>query len=69
MRALLGVEARGVRAPALGRGAEDRLDGSAVAGVERDLQFWIDVLVREGKLKEGQLSASEILYSPETASN
>jgi len=37
--------------------------------VERDLQFWIDVLVREGKLKEGQLSANEILYSPETASN
>ena len=37
--------------------------------VERDLQFWIDVLVREGKIKEGQLSANKILYSSETASN
>lgn len=37
--------------------------------VERDLQFWIDVLVREGKLKEGQLSARDILYSSDTASN
>lgn len=34
--------------------------------VDRDLQFWIDVLVREGKLAEGQLKASDILYSPET---
>jgi ABC-type nitrate/sulfonate/bicarbonate transport system substrate-binding protein len=48
------------------RGYGVRPGGKAV---ERDLQFWIDVLVREGKLKEGQLSASEILYSPETASN
>ena len=37
--------------------------------VERDVQFWIDVLVREGKLKEGQLVAKDILYSPETATN
>ena len=37
--------------------------------VERDVQFWIDVLVREGKLKEGQLSARDVLYSPETATN
>ncbi|MGD9864667.1 MAG: ABC transporter substrate-binding protein [Pseudodonghicola sp.] len=29
--------------------------------VERDVQFWIDVLVREGALAEGQLSASDIL--------
>jgi hypothetical protein len=29
--------------------------------VERDVQFWIDVLVREGALKEGQLAASDIL--------
>jgi ABC-type nitrate/sulfonate/bicarbonate transport system substrate-binding protein len=48
------------------RGYGVRAGGKAV---ERDLQFWIDVLVREGKLKEGQLSANEILYSPETASN
>ncbi|PLK71834.1 ABC transporter substrate-binding protein [Rhizobium sp. TH135] len=48
------------------RGYGVRPGGKAV---ERDLQFWIDVLVREGKLKEGQLSASDILYSPETASN
>jgi ABC-type nitrate/sulfonate/bicarbonate transport system substrate-binding protein len=48
------------------RGYGVRPGGKAV---ERDLQFWIDVLVREGKLKERQLSASEILYSPETASN
>jgi ABC-type nitrate/sulfonate/bicarbonate transport system substrate-binding protein len=48
------------------RGYGVRPGGKAV---ERDLQFWIDVLVREGKLKEGQLSANEILYSPETASN
>lgn len=34
--------------------------------VDRDLQFWIDVLVREGKLKEGQLAAKDILYSPDT---
>ncbi|HSX74660.1 MAG TPA: ABC transporter substrate-binding protein [Shinella sp.] len=37
--------------------------------VERDVQFWIDVLVREGKLKEGQLVAKDILYSPEAATN
>jgi ABC-type nitrate/sulfonate/bicarbonate transport system substrate-binding protein len=48
------------------RGYGVRPGGKAV---ERDLQFWIDVLVREGKLKEGQLSASDILYSSETASN
>lgn len=47
------------------RGYGVRPGGKAV---ERDLQFWIDVLVREGKLKEGQLSAENILYS-ETASN
>ena len=29
--------------------------------VERDMQFWIDVLVREGKLKQGQLTAKDIL--------
>ncbi|THV20874.1 ABC transporter substrate-binding protein [Peteryoungia ipomoeae] len=48
------------------RGYGVRAGGKAV---ERDLQFWIDVLAREGKLKEGQLSANEILYSAETASN
>lgn len=48
------------------RGYGVRPGGKAV---ERDLQFWIDVLVREGKLKEGQLSAGDILYSSETASN
>jgi ABC-type nitrate/sulfonate/bicarbonate transport system substrate-binding protein len=29
--------------------------------VERDVQFWIDVLVREGALSEGQLAAADIL--------
>jgi ABC-type nitrate/sulfonate/bicarbonate transport system substrate-binding protein len=48
------------------RGYGVRPGGKAV---ERDLQFWIDVLVREGKIKEGQLSANQILYSSETASN
>lgn len=48
------------------RGYGVRPGGKAV---ERDLQFWIDVLVREGKIKEGQLSANTILYSSETASN
>lgn len=48
------------------RGYGVRPGGKAV---ERDLQFWIDVLVREGKLKEGQLSAGDILYSSDTASN
>jgi ABC-type nitrate/sulfonate/bicarbonate transport system substrate-binding protein len=48
------------------RGYGVRHGGKAV---ERDLQFWIDVLVREGKLKQGQLSAADLLYSPETASN
>lgn len=32
--------------------------------VDRDVQFWIDVLVREGKLSEGQLKAEDILYAP-----
>ncbi|APG87920.1 sulfonate ABC transporter substrate-binding protein (plasmid) [Sinorhizobium americanum CCGM7] len=36
--------------------------------VERDVQFWIDVLVREGKLKEGQLSAKDILFATDGAS-
>ncbi|CAN7525432.1 ABC transporter substrate-binding protein [Pararhizobium sp. LjRoot235] len=48
------------------RGYGVRPGGQAV---ERDLQFWIDVLVREGKLKEGQLAAKDILYSADTASN
>lgn len=29
--------------------------------VDRDLQFWIDVLVREGKLAEGRLNPRDIL--------
>jgi ABC-type nitrate/sulfonate/bicarbonate transport system substrate-binding protein len=29
--------------------------------VARDVQFWIDVLVREGALSEGQLAAADIL--------
>jgi ABC-type nitrate/sulfonate/bicarbonate transport system substrate-binding protein len=37
--------------------------------VERDVQFWINVLVREGKLKEGQLAAKDVLYSPDAATN
>ncbi|WP_075290507.1 ABC transporter substrate-binding protein [Pararhizobium arenae] len=37
--------------------------------VDRDIQFWIDVLVREGKLKEGQLATKDILYSADIASN
>jgi ABC-type nitrate/sulfonate/bicarbonate transport system substrate-binding protein len=32
--------------------------------VERDIQFWIDVLEREGRIATGVLSPSEILYSP-----
>ncbi|WEZ84301.1 ABC transporter substrate-binding protein [Rhizobium sp. 32-5/1] len=48
------------------RGYGVRPGGQAV---DRDLQFWIDVLVREGKLKEGQLAAKDILYSADTASN
>ena len=48
------------------RGYGVRPGGKAVA---RDLQFWIDVLVREGKLKQGQLSANDLLYTSETASN
>ncbi|WP_295044778.1 ABC transporter substrate-binding protein [uncultured Paracoccus sp.] len=31
---------------------------------ERDLQFWIDVLEREGRLQPGQLKATEILFDP-----
>ncbi|MFK0274243.1 ABC transporter substrate-binding protein [Ensifer sp. NPDC090286] len=39
--------------------------------VERDLQFWIDVLVREGKLKQGQLTPKDVLFAVDaaTASN
>jgi ABC-type nitrate/sulfonate/bicarbonate transport system substrate-binding protein len=39
--------------------------------VERDLQFWIDVLVREGKLKQGQLAPKDVLFTVDgaTASN
>ena len=32
--------------------------------VTRDLQFWIDVLVRGGVLKPGQLKGEDILYNP-----
>ena len=47
------------------------LNGVRAGGlpVERDVQFWIDVLVREGKLKEGQLAAKDVLFSPEAATN
>lgn len=31
--------------------------------VERDVQFWIDVLEREGKVQKGQLVAKNILYT------
>ena len=37
--------------------------------VDRDLQFWIDILTREGKVKEGQVAVKDILYSPETAAS
>jgi ABC-type nitrate/sulfonate/bicarbonate transport system substrate-binding protein len=30
----------------------------------RDIQFWIDIFVREGQLKAGQLKAADILYDP-----
>ncbi|MGO4657136.1 ABC transporter substrate-binding protein [Ensifer sp. 2YAB10] len=36
--------------------------------VERDLQFWIDVLVREGKLKEGQLTPKDVLFAVDAPS-
>lgn len=32
--------------------------------IPRDLQFWIDILVRSGNLKQGQLTAADILYDP-----
>ncbi|MGA1805427.1 ABC transporter substrate-binding protein [Rhizobium sp. HT1-10] len=32
--------------------------------VSRDLQFWIDILVRGGVLTQGQLKAEDILYDP-----
>lgn len=32
--------------------------------VERDLQFWIDVLEREGKVEPGRLKAADILLVP-----
>ncbi|MBB1493141.1 ABC transporter substrate-binding protein [Paracoccus sp. MC1854] len=32
--------------------------------VERDLQFWIDVLEREGRLEHGKLKAADILFTP-----
>ena len=32
--------------------------------VTRDLQFWIDILVRGGVLQQGQLKAENILYDP-----
>ncbi|WP_077963635.1 ABC transporter substrate-binding protein [Ensifer adhaerens] len=35
--------------------------------VERDLQFWIDVLVREGKLKQGQLAPKDVLFAVDGA--
>ena len=31
---------------------------------DRDIQFWIDILEREGKLKPGQLNVATILYNP-----
>lgn len=37
--------------------------------VERDLQFWIDVLVREGKLQKGQLKTADILFDPTKTSS
>ncbi|MBK5568243.1 ABC transporter substrate-binding protein [Ensifer sp. SSB1] len=36
--------------------------------VERDLQFWIDVLVREGKLREGQLTPKDVLFAVDAPS-
>lgn len=32
--------------------------------VPRDIQFWIDILVREGALKQDQLKVADILYDP-----
>ena len=31
---------------------------------DRDIQFWIDIFVREGQLKQGQLQVADILYDP-----
>lgn len=33
--------------------------------IPRDIEFWIDVLVREGKLQQGQLKASDVLLGDE----
>ena len=32
--------------------------------VDHDIQFWIDIFVREGQLKENHLKAEDILYNP-----
>ena len=32
--------------------------------VKRDLQFWIDILVRDGKLQKDQLKTADILFDP-----
>lgn len=36
-------------------------------GTERDLQFWIDVLEREGRIEKGKLKPADILYVPPTS--
>ncbi|SOC83582.1 ABC-type nitrate/sulfonate/bicarbonate transport system, substrate-binding protein [Ensifer adhaerens] len=32
---------------------------------DRDLQFWIDILVREGQIKKDQIRTENVLYTPE----
>lgn len=31
---------------------------------DRDIQFWIDIFVREGQIRDGQLQTANILYDP-----
>ncbi|RQP06499.1 MAG: ABC transporter substrate-binding protein [Paracoccus sp. BP8] len=62
---------------AIAKALEERGENPAVAAffagfgvreggraVPRDVEFWIEVLEREGKLQPGQLSAEKVLFAP-----
>ena len=40
-----------------------------VLPVERDIQFWVDVLERQGKVEKGKLVAKDILFATAPITN
>ena len=66
-RKVLAKHPQGARRERRARQVLDRLRRARrrARPVERDLEFWIDVLEREGSLPKGKLKAADLLFQPD----